>query len=227
MIVLDTEASGINREINGLWQIGAFELENPKNVFLMESRIDDEDEVHPSALKLLEKTEEELRDKKKISQKELIKKFFDWSNKIKNKNIIAQNPTFDVGFLEKKSTKYGLHDPRVVGGQGSFPLPYRSFDLHAVAQTVYMKIHGSLLMKDDKSDMGLSNVLKMCGIEDLRKKLHNGVVVKEGSAHNALEDAKLTGEAFYRLMYGKNLLPEFKKFPIPDYLKQKILKNKK
>ncbi len=218
MIILDTEASGINREINGLWQIGAFELENPKNTFLMESRIDDEDEIHPSALEIVGKTEAYLRDKKKMSQKELIKKFFEWTNKIKSKSIIAQNPTFDIGFLEKKSTKYGLHNIRAVGTPDSFPLPYRTFDLHAIAQAVYMKLHGELLMKDGRSDMGLSNVLKMCGIEDHRKKLHQGKIVKEGPPHNALEDAKLTGEAFSRLMYGKNLLPEFKKFPIPKEL---------
>src|SRR3989344_9623267 len=107
MIVLDTESSGINREINGLWQIGAFELENPKNTFLMEGRIDDEDEVHSSALLVIGKTEEELRDKGKMSQKELVKKFFEWVSKIESKNIIAQGPLFDVGYLEKKSTKYG------------------------------------------------------------------------------------------------------------------------
>lgn len=221
MIVLDTETSGINREIHGLWQIGAFELENPKNTFLMEGRIDNEDEILPSALTLTGKTEAELRDKKKISQKELVKKFFEWSSKIKNRNIIAQNPTFDVGFLEKKSTKYELHNIRAVGTPDSFPLPYRSFDLHAIAQAVHMMIHGELLMKDNRSDMGLGNVLKMCGIEDHRKKIESGKIVKEGAPHNALEDAKLTGEAFYRLMYGKNLLPEFKKFPVPEYLKKK------
>ena len=35
-----------------------------------------------------------------------------------------------------------------------------------------------------------------------------------GHAHNALEDAKLEGEALSRLIYGKNLLTCYEKFPI-------------
>ena len=33
MIVLDIETSGIDRVKCGIWQIGALELENPKNQF--------------------------------------------------------------------------------------------------------------------------------------------------------------------------------------------------
>jgi len=220
MIVIDIECSGINKSINGIWQIGAYELENPSNTFLMESSIDEDDEVHQSALKVIGKTESELRDKSKMSQKELIQKFFEWSAKVPSKNIIAQNPLFDVGFLEAKSTKYELHNIRAVGGPEAFPFPYRNFDLHVVAQTVYHRIKGEFLWKKETnaSDMGLSNILEFCGIGDHRRKVHNGKIVQEGAAHNALEDAKLTGEAFSRLIYGKNLLEEFREFAVPEYL---------
>ena len=45
MIALDIETSGGNPVKYGIWQIGAIELENPKNIFLEEARIDEEDEV--------------------------------------------------------------------------------------------------------------------------------------------------------------------------------------
>ena len=54
--------------------------------------------------------------------------------------------------------------------------------------------------------MGLTNILKLCGMEDNRQ------------AHNALEDCKLTGECFSRLIYGKNLFSEYIQFKIPLYL---------
>ncbi len=46
-----------------------------------------------------------------------------------------------------------------------------------------------------------------------------GKLLRRGLPHNALTDAKLTAECFSRIVYGKNLLEEFKKFPIPEYLR--------
>ncbi len=66
--------------------------------------------------------------------------------------------------------------------------------------------------------MGLSKILEFCGMEDTRVLLKDGEIVKEGKPHNALEDAKLTAECFSRIVNGKNLIEEFKKFPIPEYL---------
>ncbi len=219
MIVLDMEMSGISPLDNGIWQIGAFELENPKNTFLMEGRIDDDEDIHPSALKVIGKTESYLRDKKKMSQKELIKKFFEWTKSVKIKNLLGATINQDLDFLRTKTAKYKLYD---INEPGEFPIPYRVFELHMVAQMKYYEINKEFLIKDDRSDMGLSNALKFCGMEDHRMKLNNGKIIKEGAPHNALEDCKLTAECFSRIVFGKNLLPEFKKFPIP----KELLKNK-
>ena len=62
MIALDIETSGGNPVKYGIWQIGAIELENPKNIFLEEARIDEEDEVQKESLLIAGKTEKELRD---------------------------------------------------------------------------------------------------------------------------------------------------------------------
>lgn len=40
-------------------------------------------------------------------------------------------------------------------------------------------------------------------------------ITEERGEHDALEDAKLTAEAISRLAYGKQLLEEYKQFPIP------------
>lgn len=209
MIVVDTEFTSLNYK-GGLWQIGAIDLNNPKNTFLEEARLEDEDEIDQNSLDVVEKTEEELRDKSKQSQKELLEHFFRWAENIKEKNLICQGQ-WDFSYLLIKADKFGLE----------FPFGHRCFDLHSIAQAKHVEIKGNLLIKDGYSDMGLSNVLKFCGLEDYRRRIDKkGVLVKEGKPHNALEDAKLEAECFSRLIFGKNLLPEFSKFKIPEYLKK-------
>lgn len=208
MIVVDVETSGTEPERNGIWQIGALDLSNPQNTFLQESRIDDEDEISEEALKVIGKTEKYLRDKNKQSQKELLGKFFNWVNTIKIKNCLCQNPQFDLAFINRKANQYGL----------KISFHHRAFDLHSIASIRYNQINGKLLIEEDHSGMGLTNILKFCGLEDKRIQLKDGGIVKQGKPHNALEDAKLTAECFSRLVYGKSLLQEFSKSKLPDYL---------
>ncbi len=204
MIVLDIETSGIEPVKCGIWQIGAIDLENPKNQFLDECRIEDEDQIldnigaKKTVYEVTGKTEAEMRDPNKQSQKQLLEKFFKWFEKIKIKNLICQNPQFDLGFLTIKTRKYNL----------KLPFHYRAFDLHSIAQSKYFQEKAEFLIKEDHSDMDLTNILRFCGMKDERK------------FHNALEDAKLEAECFSRTMYGKNLLEEYKKFPVPKYLQK-------
>ncbi len=210
MIIIDIETSGNFDPVkNGIWQIGAVEFENPNNIFLEESRIDDTDNVEKNALKIIGKTEEELRDKNKQSQEQLLKNFFDWVSKIENKTLLAHNTPFDYGFLVLKAKKYGLE----------IPFQHRTFDLHVIASMKYFNINKKFPIEKGKSQMNLPKVLEFCGISDKRIQIKDGEVIKEGSSHNALEDAKLEAECFSRIVYGKNLFKEFEKFPLPDYLR--------
>jgi len=213
MIVLDIETSGGTPIEHGIWQIGAVDL-NTMEEFLEEARIDDKDEINEEALKVTGKTEEELRDPNKQSQKELLEKFFRWLKERKMKTLLCHLPEFDQGFLRHKARKYFNTDP-------FWPDSHRPFDLHTIAQVKFFEINGKFLTKEDNnSDMGLRNILKLCGIEDERRAVREGKISREGKPHNALEDAKLTAECFSRLVYGKNLFPEYAKFKIPEYLKK-------
>jgi DNA polymerase-3 subunit epsilon len=200
MIVLDIETSGLDPVKCGIWQIGAFELENPKNIFFEEARIDDDEVIESGALAVIGKTEQELRDANKQSQKELLAKFFMWIRGIPVKNCICQNPQFDIGFIESKARKMGFFT------REEFPLPHRSFDLHSIASLKYHLINNAFLIENGRSNMNLGNVLKFCGMHDNRKN------------HNALEDAQLTAECFSRIVYGKNIFNEYAQFEIPEYL---------
>jgi DNA polymerase III epsilon subunit-like protein len=202
-IVMDIETSGLDMMKCGIWQIGAVDLENMEE-FFDEARIDDEDQIigNPNedqgVLEIIGKTEEELRDTKKQSQKELIKKFLKWISKRSMKIFVCQNMSFDVAFLKIKVRKYGLKKE----------FHHRNFDLHSIAQSKYFELNKKFLVEEDHSAMGLSKILEFVGMEDNRK------------IHNALEDCKLTAECFTRLMIGKKIFPEYAKFNIPTELKK-------
>ena len=164
--------------------------------------------IEEGALRATGKTEAELRDSHKLPQKQLIENFFDWTKSVRIKNCICQNPNFDWDFIVQKARKYGL----------KAPFHYRTFDLHSFAQARYIQLNGDFLFDGDHSKMDLPNILKFCGLDDKRIKLEEGKIVKVGRPHNALEDAKLTAEAFSRIVYGKSLLDEYSQYKLPEYL---------
>ena len=203
MIVLDIETSGLDIGKNGIWQIGAMDLDKPENYFLQEARIDNEDIVMEEALKVIGKTEEELRDKNKQSQKQLIINYLDWKKICKEKLTMGQNVGWDLIFIQNKCLRYGIIDKfREVAGQ-------RGMDLQTIAQEKHKELYGKYLLKENgNSDMSLKKVLEFCGMEDNR------------GTHNALEDCKLEGECYWRLEYGKNLFPEYSQYKIPKELEK-------
>ncbi|MEK6885805.1 MAG: exonuclease domain-containing protein [Nanoarchaeota archaeon] len=196
MITVDLEMSGLNSDKCGVWQIGAVDLKT-KEFFIEEAKIDKEDMVEEGALKIIGKSEIELRDKKKQTQKELITNFFKWA-KSRAKTIVGEVPQLDVEFLTKKARKYRL----------DYPFHHRTFDLHSVAQTKYFEIKGKFLFKDNHSELGTTGITAFCGIENILFERN----------HDALEDAKLVAECFTRLIRGRKFLPEYSSYKIPRYL---------
>lgn len=202
-IIADIETSGYSKEECGIWQIGAVDLNKPRGYFIDEARIDDTDIVlslpGTNVLEILGKTEDELRDPNKQSQKQLLGGFFDWIKLRGVRMVSGQNSRWDVDWIEVKSEKYGLKKP----------FQYRSLDLHSMAQLRHYDSHGEFLTKDNYSHMNLKNVLKFCGFPDDPR-----------GNHNALEDAKLAAECFTRLTDGKNLFPEYTQFEVPEVLRK-------
>ena len=202
MIVLDIETSGLTGR-EGIWQIGAINLKDTRKYFLQEGKIDDEDNIQPQALRVTGKTEKELRDPKKQSQKQLILNYLDWVKEQKERIFFGENPGFDAMMIQDKAYKYSIDNAfRKIHG-------HRTMDIHTLAQRKYKEIHGIYLLEDGKDSMNLSAVLKFCGLPDERINLRGDEVVKNGKAHNALEDCKLEGEACWRLEEGKNLFQEY------------------
>lgn len=196
MIVVDVETTGLNPQKHSIVSIGALEFSNPKNQFYQECRIWDGAKVDLKALEINGFSKEEISNPSKQSLEELIKNFVDWRENIEDKTIAGQNPFFDRSFLKASAEKYKIN---VRFGQ-------RIIDLHSLCYTHHLKRDLSPPIKDGRTDLGSDNILNYVGLPD------------EPKPHNALTGAKMEAEAFSRLIFGKPLLKEFKKFPMPDYL---------
>jgi len=215
MIVLDIETSGLDIGRHGICQMGAIELENSKNVFYEDCRIDDEDEIMLTAIQVHGRDESVLRDFKKQSQKQLILNLLKWVNTCKNKISVGHNIGWDLTFIQSKCIRYGLVEEfRKI-------LSSRSIDLHAIAQLKFKEVYGDFCVNEiGRSNMHFGKVLEFCGIKDERKSVKDNLIVsEEGKIHDALEDVRLSAECYTRITDGKGLFDEFKEFSIPNYLK--------
>ena len=186
MIVVDIETTGLNPEKCSILSIGAVDFLNPTNQFYGECRIFDGAEVTKEALNINGFSYDEIQSLNKKSESELVKEFVSWVNNISNKTFAGHNPHFDFGFL-----KFAALRANVI-------LPFRSgwfLDLHTLcyAKNIQKGIYLQLSSTDIFNSVGLP---------------------KEPNPHNALNGAKFVAEAISRIIHQKNLLDNFKKFPV-------------
>lgn len=192
MIVVDVESTGVDARKCSLLSVGAVEFENATHTFYMECRAFDGAHVEKEALVISGFTEAQIHDEKKQTDREVALAFLDWLKTCKEWTLAGQNPSFDRSFLEETAHRYHIN----------WPLAHRTIDLHSIAY-YHMKRKGiEPPQKNNHSALNLDRILKYVGLPTRAKK------------HNALEDAKLEAEAFARLLYQKNLLPDYASFPL-------------
>ena len=214
MIVLDIETSGLIHSC-GIWQIGAVNLRKEGDYFFQEARIDPHDVVQRGALVTTGKTERELRDSRKQSQRDLVSNYFDWVEKQEEKIFFGQNVCWDIGMIQARSIKYDFHR-RFLDIHGQ-----RGRDLHVLVQEKFFQISGNYSLDErGKSDFNLGKILQFCGLPDEIINIRGEDIIRQGNPHNALEDCYLEGEVLWRLKFGKSLFERFKEFEIPEYLIQ-------
>ena len=203
MIVIDIESTGNDPSIHALVSIGAVDLKNSSRKFYGECKIwqgacvwEGDGKYYKNALEVNGFTLEQITDSKKLSLKQLLKRFFKWVEKCENITLIAQNPFFDTAFLKDSAKRVGL----------KYPFGDRTIDLHAVACAVLLQKRYNPPLKDHKSDLNTTKILNFVGLS------------KEPEPHNALTGAIMEAEAFMRLIYGRGIFKQFKEYPLPDYL---------
>jgi DNA polymerase-3 subunit epsilon len=197
MIILDIETTGIDSHKHSIVSIGALDFYNPSNQFYKECQIWEGAEIDNEALLINGFTREEITNNSKSSLESVINDFISWMKNIENQTFAGENPSFDRDFIVNSARRYGFK----IGG-------HRTIDLHTISYSNHLKKDIELPLKNNRTDLNLDKTLSYVGL------------LEEPKPHNALVGAKMEAEAFFRLIYGKNLFPEYAKFKLPDYLKK-------
>ena len=193
MIVLDIEASGTEYHKHSIVSIGAFDFDDPTNRFYEECRIWDGAHIMDEALEVNGFTKEEITDPNKKTEAEVITLFFEWAEKINDRTLCGQNPSFDRDYTKAAAERAGIN----------WILAYRTVDTHTLAYMHMIKAGKEIPLKKNHSAINLDMALNYVGIPN------------EPEPHNALTGALSHGEVASRLLYDKKLLSEFEQFDIP------------
>ena len=197
MIIVDTETTGIDSQKASLLSIGAIDFSQPEKQFYGECNIWEAAEIHQAALDVNGFSQEEITNKTKQTQKQLIEAFILWMQNCEEQTLAGENPSFDRDFIAATAKREGAEWTSI----------YRTIDLHSLAY-VHMLKRGVLQSKNKRTAIKLDTILIYVGLPE------------EPKPHNALTGAKMETEAFARLIYGKNILKEFENYPLPNYLKK-------
>jgi len=198
VIVIDIETTGFDPEIHGIVSVGAIDMNEPSVYFYEECRIREGEKIDPNALEVNGFTLDDCKDKSKQTTRDLIMKFDEWMSSRSIKMVGGLHvAAFDVPFINRKASQCGIR----------MRLHRRSIDLHSIAYARMQELGKIVPMTDGWSVMDTDFIHPFCGLP------------KEPKPHNALNGAKWEAESLYRLMNGKNLLKEFARYPLPDYLR--------
>ncbi len=196
MLVVDIETTGINPQKNSIISIGAVNFKHPKKKFYSECKIFEGAEINLESLKIngFTKAEISFENKDKKTLRNALIEFLDWVKEQRDSDAIiaGQNPSFDRDFLIYTCERYQIR----------FPFTFRTIDLNTL--TAFYIIKNNINTKINS--LNTNRIYTLLGMPE------------EPNPHNALTGAIMEAEAFSRLIYGKNLIEEFKEYKIPENL---------
>lgn len=195
MIVVDVEASGTEYQKHSIVSIGALDYDDPSNTFYEECRIWEGAHIMDEALEVNGFTKDEITDPTKKSEAEIIRAFLAWAIDIDNRTLVGQNVSFDRDFIKAAAERAGEN----------YTLPYRTIDTHTLAYMHMVKrgITPPFDKEKHRTALNLDVILNYTGIPE------------EPAPHNALTGAFSHAEVTARLLSDKQLLENFKQYPIP------------
>ncbi len=192
MIVADIEATGLDYRKHSILSIGAVELEYPERQFYGECRMWEGASIMSDALIVNGFSKENCMDPRKDSLEKLMHDFLIWIEGCADKTLAGHNVSFDRDFINDSFARahVGWH------------FAYRTLDLHSMTYMDMARRGLVIPQKNDRTELNLDSILVYLGLPE------------EPKPHIALNGAKYEAEAFSRLLYGKNLLPEFAQYKI-------------
>lgn len=195
MIVIDVEASGTDYEKHSIVSIGAIDFSDSTKRFYGECRIWEGAHIMEGALEVNGFTEAQITDSTKQSEAELVSAFLEWTQHMSDRTLVGQNVSFDRDMVRSACNRANI----------AYDLAYRTLDTHTFCWMHMIKrgLTPPIDAQHKRSSLNLNTILNYCGIPS------------EPDPHNALTGALCHAEVASRLLYSKNLLPEFNQFPIP------------
>lgn len=190
MIVFDIETTGIDPEKNSIVSIGAVSFEDPDRTFYGECRVWDRAEIADKALEINGYSREEVIDRNKKTESELVLNFISWLEEGEDFSLAGLNPQFDISFLDSARKRAG----------SDFRIKHRAIDLHSVGY-LHMKQRG--VAPTDHLDLSGDMIMEYVGIPT------------EPKPHIALNGAIWETEALSRLLNDRILQPQFQDMEIP------------
>ncbi len=193
MIVVDVETSGTDPSKHSILSIGAIDLDFPDNRFYAECQLWDGAHVEPEALAVNGYSMEAISDPQKPEEGRVVADFLTWIEGQSSMLIAAQNPIFDLSFIQAAARRAHL----------DFNLARRTIDLHSIAFAHMLKRNLIPPSKHKKSDVNSDGIMHYVGIP------------AEPKPHIAINGAVWEAEALSRLLFDQTLLSQFADFPIP------------
>lgn len=196
MIVLDVETSGLVPEKHSILAIGALDFDDPTNQFYEECRAWDGAEVNDEAIAIngFSQADAAGKDGARGTEADLIAAFVAWAtDRPGDRTLAAQNPSFDLGFVQAACHRAGIESP----------FARRTIDVHSVVWAHMAARDAEIPMKNGHSAISLDGALAYCGLPG------------EPRPHNALTGAYCHAEVLARVVYTRNLLPDFALYEIP------------
>ncbi len=199
MIIVDLELTGLDPDKHSIIDIGAIDFFNPYNRFNCQCNIMEGVEIDPVALEINGFNIDEILECE-LPLQEAMFMFHNWSKSIENRTIAGQNIDTDILFLKKTFEFYGFE----------WDFGHRKIDQHSLACSKALSNGFEIPITIEKvSNFHSDAIMKFVGIP------------AEIKPHKAINGAIWETEAMSRLIFGTKLLPEFKKYDIPDYLLMK------
>lgn len=193
MIVTDIEATGLDPKIHSIVSIGAVNFDNPTEQFYEECRAFDGAEFLDEAMIVNGYTIEQATDPRKQSETELITRFAAWVARQNTTKIIAgQFISADIEYIQAACKRAGIE----------YFFPRHFVDLHSVSYAEHLRLGRPVPTNNGKPSLRLDETLKFLGMPT------------EPRPHIAINGAKLEAEAFSRIIFKKQLLEEYKQYPL-------------
>lgn len=196
MIAVDCEMSGLDPKVNSILSIGAVDTENKSRRFYGECSMPLNKIADPVSLSINGFKEKDLQNPEKDSLKELMQKFYTWTMETNDRTLLGQNVSLDKEFLNTAFEESGI----------PFCFHYRVVDVHSVACGMFLKFGVPIVVEDGKMRMSLDKISEILGMP------------REPRPHNGLNGALYNAEIFFRLVYEENFAPEFRDYPIKNFV---------